>query len=74
MEVRANDYVILGDNCQNKEYGITDKDILGIMTGYIRNGKEHSTSEMGYRLYSFLWMKTAPLRIALKKLKNRQSA
>ncbi len=74
VEVRANDYVILGDNCQNKEYGITDKDILGIMTGYIRNGKEHSTSEMGYRLYSFLWMKTAPLRIALKKLKNRQSA
>ena len=28
IEVRENDYVILGDNCLNKEYGITDDDII----------------------------------------------
>ena len=42
VEVRKNDYVILGDNCINKEYGIKDIDIIGVMTSYVRNGKEHS--------------------------------
>ena len=28
VEVREQDYVILGDNCLEKEYGITDEDIL----------------------------------------------
>ena len=39
VEVREKDYVILGDNCVNREYGITDGDILGVMTGF-RNGKD----------------------------------
>lgn len=32
IEVRTRDYVILGDNCSVKEYGITDSDILAVMT------------------------------------------
>ena len=39
IEVRRDDYVILGDNCVNKEYGIKDKDIIAVMTGFVRNGK-----------------------------------
>lgn len=31
VEVRERDYVILGDNCMNKEYGITDEDILNCL-------------------------------------------
>jgi len=71
IEVRENDYVILGDNCINKEYGIKDSDIIGIMTGYVRNGREHSISDKSYRLYSFWTMKTMGIRIMLKKLKLR---
>ena len=51
VEVRDNGYVILGDNCINKEYGIKDSDIIGVMTGYVRNGKEHSIYDKSYRLY-----------------------
>ena len=68
VEVRPTDYVILGDNCVAKETGIHDEDILGVMTGYIRGGKEHSVTEMGYRIYSAVFLHTIPLRIFLKKV------
>ena len=67
VEVRDGDYVLLGDNCICREYGIRDADIVGVMTGYVRNGRRHSTEEAGYRLYRFVWLHTIPLRIALKK-------
>ena len=71
IEVRENDYVILGDNCINKEYGITDNDIIGVMTGFVRDGKEHSVNEFSYRLYSVLRVETAPIRILFKKIKRK---
>lgn len=71
VEVRADDYVILGDNCINKEYGIRDRDILGVMTGFVRGGKEHSTEEAGYRIYSKLWCVMTPIRIFFKKVTNK---
>ena len=71
VEVRPEDYVILGDNCVTKEYGIRDEDILGVMTGFVRGGKAHSVTEPGYRAYSALWLRTAPLRVAVKRLNSR---
>lgn len=71
VEVRKDDYVILGDNCVNKEYGIKDEDIIAVMTGYIRGGKEHTVSEKGYRFYSFVWLHTIPIRIGFMKAKIR---
>ena len=59
--------MILGDNCVNREYGITDDDILGVMTGFVRDGKQHTVTERGYRLYRFLWLHGAPVRVFLKK-------
>ena len=67
VEVRPGDYVILGDNCVSREYGVTDADILGVMTGFMRGGRAHSVTERGYRLYTALILHTIPLRIACKK-------
>ena len=67
VEVRENDYVILGDNCVAREYGITDDDVIGVMTGFVRGGKEHSVTDFGYRLYSALWMRTEKPRVFLKR-------
>lgn len=69
IKVCADSYVILGDNCVHKEYGIKEEDVIAVMTGYIRNGKEHSVKERGYRLYSFVWLHTIPLRTGMKKIK-----
>ena len=65
--VRPDDYVILGDNCVAKEYGIRDEDILGVMTGFVRNGKEHSISEVRYRMYSAIMVHMIGPRVLLKK-------
>ena len=67
VKVRERDYVIRGDNCVNREYGITDEDILGVLTGFVREGKHHTVTEKGYRLYSFLMVRGADVRIFFKR-------
>ncbi|MBQ9923895.1 MAG: S26 family signal peptidase [Clostridia bacterium] len=67
VEVREREYVILGDNCVNREYGITDGDILGILTGVVRDGKLHTVTEKWYRLYSFFMVHGADVRIFFKR-------
>ncbi|MBQ3567151.1 MAG: S24/S26 family peptidase [Oscillospiraceae bacterium] len=69
IKVRENDYVILGDNCINKEYGITDNDIIGVMTEFVRKGKKITVNDRIYRLYSFIWVNFSGVRIFLQKLK-----
>lgn len=71
IEVRPDDYVILGDNCIAKEYGIRDRDIIGVMTGYVRGGKTHTVKERGYRLYTAVILDTIPVRVFFKKAKLR---
>ncbi len=71
IAVHSGSYDILGDNCINPERGIKEADILGIMTGFVRDGREHSINEPCYRLYVYVWLRTAGLRIFLKKVINR---
>ena len=70
VEVREKDYVILGDNCVCREFGVTDEDIIGVMTGYVRGGKEHGVTDLGYRLYSALWLHTEKPRVFLKRARG----
>ena len=65
LEVRENDYVIVGDNCFRKEYGITDEQIIGVLTGVVRNGKHISVTDKGYLLYVHLWCDLYPVRAAI---------
>ncbi len=67
VKVREGDYVVLGDNCVNYEY-VSEEDVLGVMTGFVRGGREHSVEDKGYRVYASLWRRAAPLRIALQRV------
>ena len=71
VEVREDSYVILGDNCICREYGVTDSDILGVMTGYIRDGKEHSVTEQAYLDYTARILRNEKKRVARIRLKLR---
>lgn len=62
VEVRDTGYVILGDHCISKEYGITDDDIIAVMTSFTRRGKEHSVHEISCRIYSRVWYAIYPIR------------
>ena len=71
IEVRPDSYVILGDNCIAKEYGIRDEDILGVLTSFQHNGRTVSVSDWRYRLYSRVWVFFQPVRIFCKRVKGK---
>ncbi len=70
LQVREQDYVICGDNCFRREYGITDRNILGVMTEVIRGGKTVKVTHPGYLLYVHLWCDFFPVRAALLRLRG----
>ena len=70
IRVRKEDYVICGDNRWRPEYGITDRNIVGVMTGIIRDGKELPLKGLKYRLYVRLWCKAFPIRALFLLLKD----
>ena len=54
LKVRKDDYVICGDNRYCKEYGISDRHIIGVLTAVVRSGKEISVNDWRYKLYVHL--------------------
>lgn len=75
IKVNKDGYVIRGDNTYSNEYGVTDSQILGVLSGVIRNGKEISVNSLGYRVYSYFWLYTYYIRkvVVWMKRKNRLS-
>lgn len=63
LKVRENDYIICGDNRWQKEYGVTDRHIIGVLTAVVRNGNHAiSVSSFRYRIYVHIWCDLFPLR------------
>lgn len=75
LKVRDKDYVLCGDNQFHREYGVTEDQILGVMTEVIRDGQSISVEDKKYQLYvhlwcdffyiraAFLWLKLLPRRV-----------
>ncbi len=62
VKVLKDGYVILGDNCLEKEYGIGDGEILGVLTSFTRGEKTIPVTDWRYRLYARMWYLLYPLR------------
>ena len=71
IKVRPKDYVILGDHNTFLEYGITDAQILGVMTRVIRNGKNITTDNILYKIYVHIWCDFYPVRIFILRCKSK---
>ena len=65
IKVREEDYVICGDNCVTFERGITDEQIIGVLTGIIRGDKTILTDNPWYKLYYHVWCDLIYVRIAI---------
>ncbi len=52
IKVLPDSYIIRGDNCIAKEYGITDNDVLGKLTSFYRKEKKVNMDGFLYRSYS----------------------
>ena len=62
VRVRENDYGMRGDNCDYTEYGVTDEDLIGVLTGFWRGDRFIPVTQRRYRLYVRLNYATYPLR------------
>ena len=69
LKVRKQDYVICGDNRWKKEYGITDRHIIGILTGIVRDGREISMKDWKVRMYVHLWCDFFWIRVIVLRFK-----
>lgn len=65
LKVRKEDYLICGDNRWAVEKGITDRHIIGVLTGITRDGKYISVDSWKYKCYVHLWCDLFPLRAAI---------
>ena len=67
LKVRSEDYVICGDNRWQREFGITDNHIIGVVTGFYRNNKYIEVTNWKYLLYvhiicDFFYVRTFIIR------------
>ena len=65
LKVRKDDYVLCGDNRYRREYGITDRHIIGVLGEVVRNGKTVGMNDFRYKLYVHLWCDLFPVRAVL---------
>lgn len=71
MKVRKDDYVMCGDNRWVKEYGITDKHIIGVLTGVVHDGKTIPVTDRKYQFYVHLWCDFFPIRAIVLHVKSK---
>ena len=71
VKVLPDGYVFLGDNCINKEYDIKEESVLGVMTSFVRDGKEYAADGGRCLLYSRVWYMLYPVRRLWKLLKMK---
>ena len=70
IKVNEHDYVIRGDNCSDNEYGITDAQIIGVLTAIVRGGTTRSVYSLRDRIYAHLWCDTPIFKWAFHTLRK----
>ncbi len=61
IRVTEDGYRIRGDNTYSIEI-VPESDIIGVLTGFCRKGKEYTTDNRAYRRYVRFWCAIYPLR------------
>lgn len=74
VKVLPDSYVICGDNCEQKEYDITDAHILGVLTEFYRGEKSIDMQGLGYKLYARIWCTSFPIRMFSRKTRRLASS
>lgn len=72
IKVVKDGYFIRGDNTYRNEFR-KEEEIIGVMTGFIRDGKEISVDNPWYKLYSVFRNTSYPVRYFYVKLRHAAS-
>ena len=62
IKIKNGEYIIRGDNTYEKEYGVKDENIVGVLTAFYRGKKYVKVTNFGYKLYVRLNIFFYPLR------------
>ena len=84
IQVGGNDYLFRGDNTYAEEI-VHPEAVIGVLTGFVRKGKQISVTDRKYRLYVKCWCAAYPLRLlavhtvcgmkqTVKRILNRRTA
>lgn len=66
IKVTDKGYIIRGDNCDNKEFDITDEKIIGVLTALWRKEKFFTVDNFIYKCYSRFIVFFHPVRMLYK--------
>ena len=64
-----NGYIIRGDNCFDKEYGISDDDVIGILEEFYRGKRHIDCTKNCFKIYSRFEVLLHPVQMWAKKIK-----
>lgn len=67
--VKTDHYLIRGDNTYSIEI-VPHSSVIGVLTGFRRNGRQHDVAEHGYRFYVRFWNGIYPLRLMYVRLRH----
>ncbi len=73
ISVEKGYYLIRGDNTYALEK-VPDQAILGVLTGFVRKGRQHRVTDRGYLLYVRIWCAIYPLRRVYMRIRRRAYA
>lgn len=71
VKVLPDSYVICGDNCRWKEYGIQEDQITGVLWEFYRDGKKVKLNGIIYQIYARIWVAMFPFRNIVWNMKKR---
>lgn len=69
LRTDGNQYLIRGDNTYSVERVPADA-VIGVLTGFVRDGRQISVHDWRYRLYVRIWCALYPLRAALMRIRR----
>lgn len=70
LRVHKDSYDICGDNRRHIERGVTDRQILGVLTAVVRDGREIPLKGWKYRLYILFWCAPFPIRAGILMIRD----
>ena len=62
VNISGDDITLMGDGNVGLQENCRRDNVMAIMSGFVRNGKEWSCSSKKWKRYSSLWMKLYPVR------------
>lgn len=71
VRVEEDTYTLTGDAQWELEIGLPKKNVLAVMTGFIRKGKAVNCQNFSYRVYVAVWMCLRPLRPMMVRVRRK---